>query len=639
MGPEVLAFLDYETRSHADIRQVGGRLYASDPTTEILMGAVLLGDTLHLWSPWAGLIGDYSVPVEILRRLQIAAVDFAPATTKRPQWDCPTVAHNAEGFDRHIGEREGIETTWIDALPRFRRRSLPGKLDAIGEALYGVGKDPQGERLIRLLSKPRRGSFAKPTRASMTALARYCARDVLLMAAAWEDEGLGEPHVDDATLEVDQVINARGVRIDIAAAEGIKDAVTKADEAAVAASPVATSVLSSPQQMRAWLASRGVDVPDCRAATLRAVEAEGEVAAAIAARLAIKRVTAGKISQLLAKTSPDGRLRGILAYYGAHTGRWAGRGFQPQNLPRPPRAIPDEVWEQPELALALPDTAAFLGGMLRGIVVGDPALLIADYSGVETAGLAWLAGEERTLDWLRGGGDAYIPTAAKIFGVDPGEVTKAQRQIAKPVVLGCGYQGGVGALENYASGMGISLDGLNPQQLVEAYRDAHPAIAGERSGELWEGRVAIRRGGFWRELGAAVNDAVRYSRSGSVGKIGVERHGAHVVLTLPSSRELIYRRARIEVRETTFGAQECVVYDHPRGATITQAVCRDLLAAALVRVEAAGLNPVLHVHDEIVCEAPPERYAELVECMTALPDWAAGFPVGVEGHVAKRYGK
>jgi DNA polymerase len=140
-----------------------------------------------------------------------------------------------------------------------------------------------------------------------------------------------------------------------------------------------------------------------------------------------------------------------------------------------------------------------------------------------------------------------------------------------------------------------------------------------------------------------------YGGHAKAGPFEFGRVGEDVWVMMPSGRPLVYPRMGLvkdgkgreqltyegRFREFTYGGKLC--------ENVIQAFCRDLLAHALVACEEAGLEVVLHVHDEIVAQVP-ERLAHeglraLEECMTTLPPWAAGFPAGAEGFFAKRYRK
>jgi len=381
-----------------------------------------------------------------------------------------------------------------------------------------------------------------------------------------------------------------------------------------------------------------------------------------------------------ARTSADGRLRGTLAYYGAHTGRWSARGAQLQNFPRAteldaPAALSvgasyvaraaglgdgDEEPDTPEITA--------IRGQLRSCVRASRGsyLASADFAQIEARGLLWLACDEEGLRPYREGADPYKPAAARIYACASGDVTREQRQTGKLSVLACSYGGGAGALRRIAGKQRIdlaSLRGVTPQEIVEGFRDAYPLLAGARTGAFFEAEegdegyeagvepIAERRGGLWRELRRAFVAAA----AGSLGSVpagrGAYRYDAgDVVLTLPSGRHLRYRDVRQEPdprdpkrRRWTFAAPgrgRVGVWHGLLAENLCQATCRDLLAEALLRVDAAGYEIVLHVHDEIVCEVPRERDLEqLLTLVRVVPTWAVGWPIDVSGAVGVAWSK
>lgn len=288
-----MIFIDFETRSRCDLRLHGGRRYAADPSTEVLCGVAL--DTrrdpaeLYVWSPFDVELRHWRPDDAVLEALNTPAdaVRYMPPRCMRDDefawWSLPLpiaaartkatfVAHNADGFDKHIGDRFGLAgATWLDSVHRCRRRSLPGALDKIGTQLYGLGKDKGGHRIMKRLAIPQKnGAFREPVSATMSALVRYCIRDVFLLAAIWFDEGLGDDHVDDEVLRVHRVINERGACVDVAAAERLIAASEALKAEAIASAPVSSTMLNSPVALRRWLAARGCELPDIQASSIEA---------------------------------------------------------------------------------------------------------------------------------------------------------------------------------------------------------------------------------------------------------------------------------------------------------------------------------------------------------------------------------
>jgi DNA polymerase len=363
-----------------------------------------------------------------------------------------------------------------------------------------------------------------------------------------------------------------------------------------------------------------------------------------------------------------------MAGYAIHTGRWASHGVQLHNLPKPkPNA-------DVEALLAADDTDTFraklngltfadgLSALIRPAFVPAPdhIFIIADYAAIEARGLARCADEKWILDLYRRGEDLYCVMASKIFGRPITKADKREREIGKVTVLACGYGIGEIGFAAYCERSLIDLEaaGLTAKEVIEAYRNSVPKIAGQMG--TWG-----RFGGLWKDIGRAAEAVI----SGTapelvVGRCHLARTNGSLVITLPSGRPLFYRHARIEKRQKPWGVVDQIVYDapgregtlsryHPAGhgghgviestyggklvENVVQAICRDLLAAAMIQCERAGLPITLHCHDELVCEVPADRgddaLRQLLAIMSTPPAWADGFPIGVEGYASVRYAK
>ena len=699
-----MIFLDLETRSRVDIKQVGGHRYVRDEGTELLCGVAVhvVGDELVVvpWSPNPAIlnIGGWECQPETLAKLGIdpRTVQWSLGRLTEgwipswPEWgDGILVAHNAEGFDRPALEHHGLDPsrTWVDTAHRARQSGLPAGLDRIGEALFDMGKDKAGAAVLKRYYKPiergrRAGEFQEPNAGQLAAIVRYCARDVLLMVAAWRREGWGQRHPDDRVREVHCAMDRRGLPVDLKLAQMLYDESERLkDEALARAAAVGATadVIASPVKLKAWLSDGyGYTVEDIRKATMRrALSDEGlpeDAKIAIEARLACTRVTQGKAARALYAACPDGRLRGTTAYWGAHTGRWAGRLYQVQNLPSPVKGFTEEVYAEVKVEAydpGIPAVAASLGAsqedvlssMLRGVLVAEPGRLLCmmDYSQIEARVLLWLAEDEEGLDVFRQGRDIYRQAAAGIYRMRYEDVEKKslERTVGKVATLALGYQGGPAALQTFATNMGVDLAGagIDAREVVEAWRDANAAIAGETDG-VWTtpdgDDVNLRKGGLWKEVKQAAWSAMLAGSDAKAGRCLFRREGQHLAIELPSGRPLIYRNAMVESVKTSYGVGMALAYDSVRHGkvcregtyggrlveNITQAVARDVMAEAMVKLEDAGLRPMFTVHDEVICSIGDRAEAEQVRAlMEEVPSWATGLPLKAEGDVGERYGK
>lgn len=367
----------------------------------------------------------------------------------------------------------------------------------------------------------------------------------------------------------------------------------------------------------------------------------------------------------------------------------SGRLFQPQNLPRgtltPAQVdIAIDAIKHGAASVLYDDVNSVVSSCLRGSIIAPPGkkLVVADLSNIEGRVLAWLAGEHWKLDAFRAydrgeGVDLYKATYARTFGVKPEDVTKKQRQIGKVLELAMGYMGGVGSFMAFATAYGVDLkdlaehtyqaldkavlfaahdqwdffvrhdmtNGLDEwtwtalNAIKNAWRDAHPAIRN-----------------FWNETelrAGAAFEAQRYTGAGYY-PCAFANTKFGLACRLPSGRVMAYPRA-----EPAAEGERCLFkYYAPLKVrkgfamskthagkiveNITQATARDVLAANLASVEAAGYKIILSVHDELITETPdtPEYNAEtLAGLMATPPEWAKDLPLAAAGFEAYRYKK
>lgn len=606
--------IDIETYSDVDLLKMGVYRYSASPTFRILMAA---------WS----LDGS---PVEV-------AIGEDEVRAIPGLWD-PTVrkvAHNAQFervcFSRFAGMAEGDyldPAEWDDTMIRAAQYGYPLSLDALAKELGGELKDTAGTRLINLFCKPnRKGERVLPEERpeEWEAFVEYCRQDVVTLI----DVDAALPPLPTALEEnvwlADQAINDRGMRIDVDLARAAFDAAEDnrmVQEVMVSAK---TGIVnpSSRNQLLEWLQGDGVAVADLRAETVEQLLLRDDLTPlqreVLEMRQELALSSSAKYATALGAVCSDGRIRGGFRFYGAHTGRWAGRGVQPHNLPR--EALPpDETLEVIDrLKLTGEATPYELKCLVRPMFVGP--FIVADFSAIEARVLAWLAGEEWALDAFRSGRDIYVETATRMSTPNR-PLTRFQGKVA---VLALGY----GGAQNSLRSMGAEGDDRELRLLVDQWRYANERITT-----------------FWRLMGEA------FRSGGPVGKfITVEVDGKDRALRLPSGRALHFRDCEWRMEETQFGPRVQASFRNPRRGgvrtrtyggrlteNVTQAVARDVLAEALVSLEALGVNTVGHVHDEILVEdeIPMDDF---ISTITATPSWAPGLPLAGEGFTDERYRK
>lgn len=420
----------------------------------------------------------------------------------------------------------------------------------------------------------------------------YAGMDIMAMRAchkAMPKWNYPNNETELALWQLDQQINDRGVQIDLDLARAAVDAVDIAQaELKLRGQELTNGEVESVTQRDALLvhvlAEYGVDLPDMQKATLeRRIEdpdlPEG-LCELLRVRLQAATTSTSKYKVLLRASSSDSRLRGLLQFCGAsRTGRWAGRLWQPQNLPSRGLLPADEIVVGIE---ALKDGCAHLlfdnvmhltSSAIRGCVVAPPGkkLVVADLSNIEGRDQAWLAGESWKLQAFRDfdagtGPDLYKMSYGKSFNVHPSEVTKDQRQIGKVQELALGYEGGVGAFVTFAAGYGIDLDDLASKAVRfipgETYGQAQimlqwhrskgrdPAARLKMADRTWlvceSFKLGWRAGhkeiaAYWKQLDACVRAAIDGpGRTIPCGRVRIRRDGAWLRIVLPSGRALCY---------------------------------------------------------------------------------------------------
>lgn len=680
---EKVVWLDFETRSSVDIAAAGGYRYCEDAEP------ILLGVAVN------------DAPAEVVDLTAADIPDSLLELLRDPE--VTLVAHNAM-FDRQVMRWLVPETEdprrWKDSMVLALAHGFPGALADLCARLglpSDKAKDADGRRLIRIFCQPRKdGRFVQPEEApeDWRKFANYCRLDVEAMRECWRRL----PHVNDkhalwSEWALDQRVNDRGMGVDIDLARAGLAAAEKAKEDAngelgrLTEGRVTTAFQRDrilDELKRLGVTASGLDAEEV--SRLQAMDDLPDAARALlVAREAGSRSSTGKFRTLLDATGSGGRIRGCFQFCGAaRTGRWGGRLFQPQNLPRG-SLHGDEV----DLAIrALKSGAAGVlygslasvaSSCIRGCVVPSPGkrLVVADLSNIEGRVLAWLAGEGWKLDAFRAfdagvGPDIYKATYARTFGGSPDDVTKAQRQVGKVLELAMGYGGGVGAFLAFAGS-------LDMEAFARATLDTMDEYERDASGEAWDwassnGKtLGLRREvfvacdcvknrwrkahpatvDFWSDCEMAALTAIRSPEKFadptavcSAGRVGFRPYDGGIMARLPSGRYVLWPRARLA------GASErcAFVFMDQKGfaktfagriaENLTQAVARDVLAHGMALAEASGFDVVGHVHDELLTEAAaPRDESGLAACMADPPRWARDLPLAAAGFVGDRYRK
>lgn len=686
-------WLDIETYSPVPIRN-GVHAYAEH--AEVLLFAWAIDDgPVRVWD--------------------VTANGTPPATLRNTAFD-EIVAHNA-AFDRTV-LRHAMPWLFGDVLSRWRctmakalAHGLPGALGILCDVLKtptDQAKDKEGRQLVLLFCKPRPANsrIDRATRethpAEWAKFVEYARLDIEAMRAI--DAKLPSWNYRDSELalwHLDQRINDRGVAVDVELAEAAIRAVTQTQKVLARSTQELTEgdVESATQRdalLLHLLVMHGVGLPDLQQSTLQRRIEDPDLPPALRELLAIRlqasTTSTAKYKTLLAAVSRDGRLRGTLQFCGAsRTGRWAGRVFQPQNLPRPtlPQSEIDagiDALKADCADLIAPDVMQITSSALRGALIAPPGkkLVVADLSNIEGRMLAWLAGERWKVrafaDFDAGTGhDLYALAYAKAFGVPPEAVMEnkatgdgSMRQIGKVMELALGYEGGVGAFMTFGAAYNIDLDAMAEAALanipaatarasVDAFEWAErndrtyglskrTYVVCDAFKRLWRA-AHPETASWWAELEHAARRAI--AQPGTTipcRRVRLRVDGAWLRIVLPSGRALCYPSPRIVDGKVTYmGTNQysrkwgrIPTYSGKLAENITQAASRDVLAAGMFAAEAAGYEIVLSVHDELITETADTaefNANHLASLMATNPHWASGLPLAAAGFEAYRYRK
>lgn len=619
------------------------------------------------------------------------------------------IAHNAV-FDRGVIAKHFPKVTpplerWQCSMAHALSHSLPGGLDKLCEIL-GVpldkAKHKTGKDLVRLFCMPR-PSNAKIRRATRDThpqewerFLAYAGSDIDAMREiekrmpSWNYQG-----AELALWHLDQRINDRGFAVDLdlanAAIRAIDEEQTRLAGSAWAHTDGALNAATQRDAMLEYILTEfGIALPDLRGSTierrLKDPDLPDGLKELLSIRLQASTTSTSKYLALVRGVNADGRMRGTLQFNGAgRTGRWAGRTFQPQNLPRP--SIGAEEVEDGITAikagvadLVTDNVMELTSNTIRGCIVAPPGrkLVVADLSNIEGRMLAWLAGETWKLKAFDAfdhgeGVDLYIATYARTFRVSPEEVTKSLRQIGKVMELAFGYEGGVGAWVTFALVYGIDLEALAAlviSTIPKSVRDEaewfyewtlrHGRSTFGLSPEAFVACDAVKRMwrenhpatvGLWRDLEQACIDAViNPGTTFECGKLKTRRDGAWLRIGLPSGRALCYPQPKVEdgtlsymgVNQYTRQWSRINTYGGKLVENVTQAAARDVLAANMPDIDRRGYGIVLTVHDEIITETPDSddfAVSHLSDLMSTVPAWAKGLPLAAAGFEGYRYRK
>lgn len=653
--------IDIETYSDVDLAKAGLYRYCDTPAFEILLFA-------------------YSVDFGPVKIIDFTAGENLPADIFNALSDeiVQKHAYNA-AFEITCLNRAGFNTPpeqWRCTMLHGMYLGYPAGLAKLGEAL-GLPDDKKkmgvGKALIRYFCVPckpaksngnRTRNLPKHEPEKWQLFKTYCCQDVVT-----EMEDLKRllafpvPQEVQDDWVIDYQINSRGIAVDNELVNGALaiDAEYKNELTAKAIAITGLSNPNSRSQLLSWLnENTSLDLPDLTKATVTAnLNVDDKTAAEILdIRRELSKSSVSKYKAMETAMCGDKRVRGLLQYYGAsRTGRWAGRLVQVQNLPRNYIENLDTARElvkshnRQGLNLLYGDVADTLSQLIRTAFIapeGD-TLCVADFSAIEARVLSWLAGEQWRMEVFSSHGKIYEAAASMMFGVPIEKISKGNpeyslRQKGKVAELALGYQGGANALISMgALKMGLTEDEL--PDIVHRWRQANKRICD-----------------FWYAVDQAALSVLETAQPAGVGHniiLAREFNAVYgldfLTVQLPSGRKLFYPapflaenqfgRAAIHYKTQIANKWCCTsTYGGKLVENITQAVARDCLAIALRRLVAAGYKPLMHIHDEVVCEVPltslrDDEVERMSQIMCQPIDWAPGLLLNAAGFQNKYYMK
>ena len=653
--------IDLETFSTVPIAKAGAQKYIASPDFEILLFAYSLD----------------GAPVEV--------VDFAQGEML-PAWVAEAItspeyikhAYNAPFewgcLSKYIGRQLPPEQ-WRCTMFHGLYAGYTAGLSATGKAL-GLPEDKQklnaGKALIRYFCVPcsptktnggRTRNYPRHSPERWELFKEYCKQDVVTeMEIERRLSAIPVPDFVQKEWETDLIINSRGVAVDMDLVNGALD-LGNSVRSQLMQEAAQLSGLDNPNsvsQLTGWFETEMDEaISDLRKSTvadlLERKNNSGTVQRMLEIRQELGKTSTKKYDAIDAAVCPDGRVRGLLQFYGANrTGRWAGRLVQVQNLPRT-YTEPLELARDLVKRRSLDALKAVYGGvsdtlsqLIRTAFIASPgnALIDADFSAIEARVISWLAGEDWRLEVFRTHGRIYEASASQMFGVPLERIKKGNPEYAlrakgKVAELALGYQGSTGALINMgALKMGIPEEDL--PDIVNRWRETNRRIRD-----------------LWYKMDAAAVQVI--SQGGSVGlnclviarEFDYNQNTDCMTITLPSGRKLYYIAPQLGLNRwgnpsiTYMGVNDknkwgrIETYGGKLVENCVQAIARDCLAQAIEHLEEAGLPVIFHIHDEVVIDCPPDAATleEVVRIMSRPIPWAPGLPLGADGWVGTFFKK
>jgi len=641
--------IDFETRSKANLPDVGLDIYANDPTTEVL--CIAFGT-----QPSNVVVSQPNPPINIGHSLDFhELIEHVRQGGKIQAWNAmfEYAIWNCVCVPKYGWPPLKLEQC-IDSMAIAAANNVPQSLDEAGTFMDAAHKkDAIGARLIQKLCKPNRKGEYEDDPELLAQLFKYCAQDVrteMAIASLLRPLTVGEQRIWELT----QRINLRGVPVD---PNELQNAVKAVGEAQASIDAECVSLTGFKPSERAklldWINQKipHAPMPDLTAETVEKMlqcNIFPVIKRALELRQEGSQTSVAKYAKML-EIQREGRIRNTLVYHGASTGRWASRGgLNLQNIARP--TLSDEQIEQaiPEVFGRGSGTMLQLSSLVRSSIKAPDSktFVDVDFSSIENRVGVWLAGQNDKVELFRKGLDEYKVFASEsLYRVNYEDVTKDQRQIAKSAVLGAMFGQGAKGLVKYAEGMGVKLSDLQAKNAVDNYRSSY---------------VKVKN--LWALCETAAIDAVQNPGTAFAAgqKIKMKVAKQALWMQLPSGRLICWQRPELELLTTPWGSQKVGVVVHSQntytrqwsrnpliGSSIfqsaVQGTARDFLAFAMIALEGAGYEIINSIHDEVLLlveeQSAESSLEDVVRIMTTPPAWAPDFPLAAEGWHGKRYRK
>lgn len=689
--------LDYETYSPVDIKTLGHYRYAEE--SKILMFAIAKNDE----DPVIWVHPDY---VSAMPKEHDNEVAWDMLGTAIMMEDL-IYAHNAAfeiavshfAMDRDVGFEPPALDRWRCTASMALKAALPSSLAKCGEALnLDQQKYARGSALMKMFSIPdkKTGEVKNPVEypEDFQEYCHYCLEDVRTEQAihkalkAFELKG---PDLESFLLYMS--INHRGLPVDTETLKLAGDIIHEAEQIMATEFKGITGLTHNQRdKLMFWMAERGYPFDNMQAATVRKAFAsidkwceDPEAYRALHLKQQLSFAAFKKIKTMQDCACSDGRVRGSLQWYGAHTGRGSGRLIQPQNFKRPTIKNTEEIYgrmrdgtiDRQQMEQEYGNPLEVVSSCIRHFIHSeeDQTFLDADYSSIEARVVCWLAGQKDALVEYENNDDAYIKMAVKIFNCseedqiarkNAGEST-VERFVGKQAVLGCSYQMGVPRFLDTCNNFGFSI----PEDQVKRYMQATGLSykESEKNIKLDLAETAVRGyrekydkvAALWNIMEKAAKDAIRNPgqvvQAGPKVKFQVTQAAGmdYLLLALPSGRCIVYPRPILAPRENGRGEQikywaklpGKMVYGHVStygGKLVenaTQGCAADVMSSGSAIAEERGYKIATLIHDEALVykTETTQNIDDLCEALTTLPEWAEGLPVAAEGFETPYYKK